>query len=78
MADEENINIRRPRPRVPPWGIGGPLIGAILATIMFAGGHRGFLSIVMFVVGVAVFTYLYLYMIGIWLRWQEKANHKEL
>lgn len=69
MSDEKNI--RESRPSVPPWVIGVPLIGAVLATIMFAGGHRGFLSIVLFIVGVAVFMYIYVYMIGIWLRRRE-------
>jgi hypothetical protein len=52
--------------------IGVPLIGAVLATIMFAGGHHVVLSIVLFIVGVAAFMYIYVYMIGIWLRWREK------
>jgi hypothetical protein len=74
MPDEKNI--RQSRAPVPPWVIGVPLIGAVLATIMFAGGHRGFLSIVLFIVGVAVFMYLYVYMIRIWLRWREKRSLK--
>jgi hypothetical protein len=39
----------------------------VLATIMFAGTHLGSLSIVLFILGVAVFMYLYLSIIGLWL-----------
>jgi len=45
-----------------------PVVGAVLAAILFVSGDPGPLSVGIFILSVGLFMYLYFYMIGIWRR----------
>jgi hypothetical protein len=57
---------------VPQWLIAIPVIGAVLAAILFVSGDPGPLSVGIFILSVGLLMYLYFYMIGIWQRRRRK------
>ena len=59
---------------VPMWLLAIPLIGAILAAMMFAGGDPGPLAVGIFILSACVVGYLYTYMILTWRR--RRDNQK--
>jgi hypothetical protein len=53
---------------VPHWLIAIPLVGVMLAAVLFASGDPGPLSVGIFILSACVLGYLYLYMIAVWRR----------
>jgi tellurite resistance protein TehA-like permease len=62
------------QPPVPRWLFGVPLVVVVLAAVMFAGSHPGLLSLGLFILGVCVFAYLYVYIVAVWRRRQTKPK----
>jgi hypothetical protein len=61
---------------IPQWLIAIPLVGAVLAAILFVSSDPGPLAVGIFILSVSLLMYLYFYVITIWLRPRE--NHKVL
>lgn len=63
MSDDKKIKSSE---SVPRWVVGLPLAVVLIVAIVFAGGHHGFLSIVLFILGAGAFLYLYIYLVAVW------------